>query len=304
MTSGKRKSLTGSRPAVVSWQLAGASVPGDSHLRTGTPNQDAYGWRPRCGQGESVAFAVADGHGGAEYLRSDLGARYAVRTVLSVLAHEFMPQLVTLSQNAEPDLTRIKRLSEDWLPRLITRRWSRSVLRHLRRYPLDLPGAYGHPERSEEEIGLRCYGATLVATLITPWFQLYLQLGDGDILLVDTDGAVSRPPLPHDPALLGNETTSLCSPDPWRLMRTHFQPTYEIPPALVLLATDGYANSFADEAAFHQVGADLFDGVEKNGLEATEQALPAWLSETSALGSGDDITLVIGRALFESGTIE
>jgi hypothetical protein len=36
-----------------------------------------------------------------------------------------------------------------------------------------------------------------------------------------------------------------------------FQVLVETPPALILLATDGYANSFPDEAGFLKVGSDL-----------------------------------------------
>ncbi|MEP7199158.1 MAG: PP2C family serine/threonine-protein phosphatase, partial [Chloroflexota bacterium] len=64
-------------------------------------------------------------------------------------------------------------------------------------------------------------------------------------------------------------------------------------PALIVLATDGYANSFADENGFLQVGSDLLELIRSDGLDAVNANLSAWLDEASQLGSGDDITLAI-----------
>jgi serine/threonine protein phosphatase PrpC len=65
------------------------------------------------------------------------------------------------------------------------------------------------------------------------------------------------------------------------------------PPVLILLATDGYANSFVNEAAFLQVGTDILEMIRADGLEAVQESLETWLSEASQAGSGDDITLGI-----------
>ena len=62
-------------------------------------------------------------------------------------------------------------------------------------------------------------------------------------------------------------------------------------PALVLAATDGYANSFADDAGFLQVGSDLLAMIRADGLELVSGELARWLSEVSELGSGDDVTV-------------
>ena len=98
-------------------------------------------------------------------------------------------------------------------------------------------------------------------------FILYLQLGDGDILVVAENGEVSRP-LERDARLLADQTTSLCSPDAWRDFRVRFQALVDPPPALILLATDGYSNSFVSEAAFLQVGPDVLEMIRGGGLAA------------------------------------
>ncbi|MBX2996879.1 MAG: protein phosphatase 2C domain-containing protein [Caldilineaceae bacterium] len=281
------------------WQAIGASVRGASHIRAERPNQDALRWWPRRGDGSTLILAVADGHGGDRYTRSHIGAGIAVRTAVQVLSRDLLN--LYAEDPAEPDLSQIKAMCEEWLPKVLVRRWQERVQRHLHRYPLR-PNEQAHwiaaaTSLSKPDHGLRAYGATLIALLLTPRFHLYLQLGDGDMLTIGADGRVSRPPLAADERLLGNDTTSLCMSDAWRSVRLYFQPMVAPPPLLILLATDGYANSFVDGDAFEQVGADLLDAIHREGHQAIKEQLPSWLAHTSASGSGDDITvaLAIGR---------
>ena len=60
-----------------------------------------------------------------------------------------------------------------------------------------------------------------------------------------------------------------------------------------MLATDGYANSFADNAAFEQVAKDIYGNIQQDGPATVADLLPGWLRETSEAGSGDDISVVI-----------
>jgi hypothetical protein len=62
---------------------------------------------------------------------------------------------------------------------------------------------------------------------------------------------------------------------------------------MVLVCTDGYANSFRDEGGFEQVGTDLLAIVERQGLDAVAGSLEGWLTETAQLGAGDDATLAV-----------
>lgn len=298
-------------PESVRWQAIGASVPGASHLRANRPNQDALRFWPRQAQGSSLILAVSDGHGGARYARSHIGAALAVRTAVQVLARD-LGDLIPGQENTpaqdnridnridnDLDLSQLKRDIEGWLPKILVRRWQERVQRHLRRYPLTrdekalltTPAADGKPATIRS--GVHAYGATLLAVLLTPHFHLYVQLGDGDILTVSADGRVSSPPLAEDSRLLANETTSLCMAEAWSSVRLYFQPLVSAPPALILLATDGYANSFVDVDAFAQVGADLLSAVQTQGVDSVNASLPAWLADTSSSGSGDDITVAM-----------
>lgn len=257
-----------------------ASVRGAAHKRNGKPNQDAVlSWE---GDDGTVVLAVADGHGGEAYCRSDRGAQFAVEAAVEVcrdLAGRLAPMAIR-------DGARTGRLGQE-LAREIVRRWQKrvdedrdggeeAVLRGRRR-----PAPPG---------STRPYGTTVIAALaVGAELVLLLQCGDGDVLAVTPGGTVDRP-VPPDERSFGNETASLCLPEAWTEFRCRLLDASELP-ALLLLATDGYANSFAGDEAFRQVARDLVASLEADGEEAVDRLLPRWLRETSEGGSGDDITV-------------
>jgi serine/threonine protein phosphatase PrpC len=278
-------------PQPTRWRVLGASVRGATHTRAGIPNQDALVWLPPAGIGWPLILSLADGHGSPRSFRSAAGAHLAVDVTLRELS-AFLAR-----QGEHPDLAQLRQLGNDLLPQAIVAQWSAAVAEALTRHPLEEKEL----ERLEAEAGANArqavethpflaYGTTVLAAAVTPFALLYLQLGDGDLLVVSPTGEVSRP-LPRDPRLLANETTSLCMPEAWKEMRVAIDPLTEATPALVLLATDGYANSFRDEAAFLQVGPDLVNLLRSDGWEVVQASLPRWLAETSEAGSGDDITV-------------
>jgi len=252
------------------WRFAGRSVRGASHRRRKLPNQDAIAWcaiaDPATADG-GVAAAVADGHGSSACFRSDAGAEIAVRSALAVL-EDFCAD-----RGKDPVA----------LPAELVSRWRAGVQAHIDTHPLGMP---------DGPAAWRVYGTTLLAVLATPDSLLYLQIGDGDILAVSNSGDITRL-FARDQRLLGVETTSLCTAGAAGEMRVRLEPLDGSPPALLLLATDGYANSFRDDAGFLRVGADLLDMIRTDGIEKVEDSLDAWLTEASELGSGDDITLAL-----------
>jgi hypothetical protein len=247
------------------WRIVGRSVAGASHQRRNLPNQDALGWWPEPGDGPLGVLAVADGHGSWYSPRSDVGARLAVATAVAVL-RDFVE-----CPPAHPG---------EELPAEIVRRWQAAVLADAGQRPL--------PEEFPDS--LLAYGSTLLVAAAVRESLLLLQVGDGDILVAAEDGRVSRP-LPGDPRLIANATTSLCALDAAADFRTARLSLREASPALILVSTDGYANSFREDAGFRQVGSDLLALIRAEGLAAVEANLEAWLKEASEQGSGDDVTL-------------
>lgn len=275
------------------WQVLGSSVRGASHVRAGLPNQDAIGWTQIGGQWRSLIVAVSDGHGSPRCFRSHVGSRLAIETALAV-SLEFL--------NGQPDLkslTAVKRTAEERLPREMARRWREAVEDHVGKNPLSeeelsaLESTDGAPAREAVAARpVRAYGATVLTAVVEESFIIYVQLGDGDILLVSGAGEVIRP-MANDERLFANETTSLSSREAWRDFRFGFQALAGSPPALILLSTDGYANSFVNEEAFLQVGNDLLAMLRADGVESVGRNLETWLAQATAAGSGDDTTLAI-----------
>lgn len=269
--------------------VVGASVRGAVHRRDGLPNQDAMAWTPPTESGGRLVAAVSDGHGSAKAFRSGRGARLAV-TVGVDAGSAFLDRLGgaglgALDQRAWGPLTRA-----------IVDRWAAGVRADLAAGPiseqeladladLDGPGA----RRAVEANPALAYGATLLVVAVLGSFALFLQLGDGDILVVPAAGQVTRA-LRDDPRLFANETTSLCMPDAAREFRVACRPLTRPGPQVLLLATDGLANAYQDETSFLQVGADLLARIGAVGIDAVAGELDAFLEEAS-VHSGDDVTV-------------
>jgi serine/threonine protein phosphatase PrpC len=258
------------------WKAVGATVRGASHLSRDLPNQDAWG----NADGEGAAcVAVSDGHGGKLHFRSATGARMAVEEAVAELS-------LLAKQNETPSYRDVQRMGQR-----VSERWNVRVRADLASNPLCVQELDSLEPEGRAILAQRpevAYGSTLLAAAATSGWVAYLQLGDGDILAVDQKGATRRP-LPGDPKLIGNRTTSLCQEDAVKQMRVRVESEM---PALITLSTDGYANSFQTDADFLQIGPDYLEIVrsDRNGLE---KRLSSILSEATRQGSSDDITLVL-----------
>lgn len=277
-------------PARPTFHALGASVRGTSHVRAELVNQDALSVWPPGATAPPLVLAVADGHGSAKCFRSDVGSRLAVEIVTACFR-----ELLERSESA--DLSLVKRELEETFPQEVERRWKVAVEDDLTRRPLLLKEVVTVGEKqgakAREAIETRpvsAYGTTLLAVVVYRTFIACVQLGDGDILVVDDTGGVERP-IADDPRLFANETTSLSGENAWRDFRVAFQSLADRPPALILLATDGYSNAFRTPEDFLRVGSDLLEMLRSEGVEYVREQLPSWLEQASREGSGDDVTV-------------
>ncbi len=284
-----------------SWQGGGACVRGASHVRSGLPNQDAFSWQfTDSATGFTGVLAVADGHGSARSFRSDIGSRCAVQVAVELL------EQFAQGFREQGSLAIIETTMQVELPKRIVQQWQEAIGQHHRAHPFgetELAKIDPASRKAVEESPSLAYGTTLLAVLLTDRFILYSQVGDGDIVVISDGGHATRP-LPVDERLFANETTSLCSlgrgssrspvtgpAGAWSEFRMRLDARLEQPPALILVSTDGYANSFRSEADFMKVGPDLLSLIQEEGLDQVYEKLENWLSEASQAGSGDDVTL-------------
>jgi hypothetical protein len=277
----------------MSWKAVHACVRGSSHQRSGLPNQDAAQCAVAPGTQGTVAVAVvSDGHGSPRHFRSQVGSSLAVSTVAGTL-QGFLRESVA-SNGKVPFVP--EQIHE--LERKIVSGWLAAVHSDMVRNPF----TQAELATLEKEDGLEgraavesspelAYGATLLAAGATDKVLLYLQLGDGEILSVSATGTTTRP-LPPDDRLIANETTSLCQPEAWKEFRSSWVIRPALP-SLVLLSTDGYANSFRSDEDFLKIGQDYLDVIRQQGIASLAEELPTILTEATHQGSGDDITLAI-----------
>jgi len=277
----------------MSWKVAHACIRGSSHRRSGLPNQDAVQCTVTPGTQATVAVAVvSDGHGSPRHFRSQVGSSLAVSTGAGILQGFLRDSMA--GNSPVPFVP--EQVHE--LERKIVSGWLTAVLSDLGNNPFTetelaaLEKEDGAAGRAEVENAPElAYGATLLAAAATDKVVLYLQLGDGEILSVNAKGTTTRP-LPPDDRLIGNQTTSLCQPEAWKDFRSAWV-TDEALPSLILLSTDGYANSFRSDEDFLKIGQDYLEIIRQQGIDSLAEELPAILTEATQQGSGDDITLAI-----------
>jgi hypothetical protein len=280
------------------WMVASASVRGASHERSGVANQDAISHLPAPNipnKGLCAATAVSDGHGSPKCIRSEMGSRLAVESALSCVSRFF-----------DGTEARDNRRFESDFPSMLVAEWRDKVSKHVRESPFTeaehaklnesagVAAAMALREAAAQADGAAlhlAYGATILLVVVTDCGIFYLQLGDGDIMAVSAAGDVEFP-IPEDPSLMANETTSLCMRDAVHEFRFGFHHMEKEPPALILVSTDGYGNAFASTPDFHKVGTDVLRMIRDSGMPQKEE-IESWLDVASRQGSGDDATLGI-----------
>ncbi len=280
----------------IEWRIIGETIPGASHLRAGLPNQDSILCIRESSRGLPIVISVADGHGSPKCFRSDFGSQFAVKKSAQIVG-EFLDE-----RRGRFDLAQIESKGKDYLPKEFVKKWRKTVEYHLKNNPFTEDEFKKLEEKSGasarklvEENPLLAYGTTSLTVAMEEDFVLYMQLGDGDILnATATTGEVTKP-LPEDARLLANETTSMCLPKAENDFRFFVQKiSGEQSPAMILLSTDGYLNSFASEAGFFQAAADILEMLRaENGFNDVNDNLKAWLEEATRMGSGDDCAVVI-----------
>jgi len=119
-----------------------------------------------------------------------------------------------------------------------------------------------------------------------------MQIGDGDLHLVDAAGRISKP-LPDEEAQ-GEATSSLCLPQAEAAARLRLLAADEVAQVTAVVAsTDGLAKSYSDAGAVHgsvqALATRLADGAEQGFIAEVS----SWLPQVSSAGSGDDISVAI-----------
>lgn len=262
----------------------GKSVQGASHIRSNTECQDSHK-KVVCEDG-TIIMAVADGHGSKSCPYSRTGSKIAVNVFCDILKNLYdgyadHPEQLLSYLNREGDITVSKAIDSEWKRRVVERhKKNKRDIGKLDDGSDDLSSVY------------KQYGSTLLGILITKQFVFAFQLGDGDICYVNSAGLelVIEPD-----KILGVETHSLSRENAWEKAITGVRrmTIEDSIPSMFTLSSDGYANSYKTEGEFHTTVTEYLALINEHGAKAVEDSLPSWLSETSAMGCGDDITMMV-----------
>lgn len=262
----------------------GRSIQGASHIRSGLKCQDSN--KKVILEDGTIILAVADGHGSKDCPYSSTGSKTAVNVFCHIMenlyvSYKDMPDQLASYLNREGDTQVSKSIDTEWKKRIVERhRENKRPIGKRRDGEDDLVGVY------------KQYGTTLLGLLITKNYVFAYQLGDGDICYVNNNGLelVVEPD-----KILGVETHSLSRMNSWEKSITAVRriTVRDNLPAMFSLSSDGYANSYKSEAEFHATIRDYLTMLGEHGSKAISDNLPGWLSETSEMGCGDDITMLI-----------
>ena len=252
------------------WSAIGDVVTGASHIRQGTVCQDALAIHTD--ETGFVVAAVADGHGSRACPYSDEGAHLAVQAAIRLLGSILMQDL----KGAQFTFATNK---DDRIPKQLEIMWKESVKeRHTSK------------GRGETDSLFVMYGSTLNAVAATDDFVFFVKIGDGDILMMSEDGPVQVLPTADR---LGEDTESLCMDGAWKYVRTQIMQMKDDRELMLVLASDGYSNSFTETGGFLKAGMDFFRLSSQEGLGSIKKSLSDWLRQSSDVGSGDDISLAL-----------
>lgn len=224
-------------------------------------------------------LAVADGHGGRRYSRSDVGSRLACEQAVAAVT-------AALHATPLPDQTAWLEQLRHGLPRAIEQGWREAVARHWRQAP-----------EGEEQGCTRLYGTTFGLLLLAPDWWGCTGLGDWDLVRVNS-GSGDAALLSEESlaAAAGEATASLCLEEAATLCssRARLEP---IAPGTgsftLLLSTDGVRKSCATDGDFLELCGQIA------ALPMGEQ-LGEGLAAITAQGSGDDLSIALGQWVLPS----
>ena len=273
------------------YELFSCSVRGYSHIRKDIPCEDFAMKREPDG---AKIFAVADGHGDPNCLRSGIGSEYACRIACESLAN--FARNVAENGFESRLFDRLECPSfMDRLIRSIVAKWTSEVDAELEQNPLteeELATASRLGDEFRRGIRTeRMYGTTLIAGLLTEKYLLLLQQGDGRCVVFDGEGKATQP-IPWDDRCVGTATTSLCDPDAAGSVRYHVINLEQNPVIACIAGTDGVEDSFPTSMdKTHAYYRNILAEACEKGVSAMEQALANDLSDLSRQGSADDVSV-------------
>ena len=202
---------------------------------------------------EITIIALADGHGSSKCPRSDRGSMIAVNSF-----YHIMKKYLEIYGEDEEDITHLmtflNREGDVRFAQDVCEEWQARVKQSF--YKNKVEGMTNEDGSIKWPSVFSLYGTTLLGMLITDSFVFSFQIGDG--------------------------VTSV------HRLEAESRESY-----MYILSTDGFANSYTSDKEYQKTCRDYLQMLQEYGIDVVQANLKKWLTETSELGCGDDITVVM-----------
>lgn len=284
------------------------SCQGESHILTNKICQDAS--FSETADGVSMAI-VCDGHGGARYFRSDVGAKIAIEATRScvsafikdvdvnLFANKPFTQKQAITSEASANAPTKDTKTDKALRQLfssIIYSWHMKMEQHAQENPLTDEERQTVADRYiadfENGKGLeKTYGCTLMCYVCTPSFWMAFHIGDGKCIAFNDEGQWSEP-IPWDERCFLNKTTSLCDSSALDEFRYCYEGDGHFPLA-VILGSDGMDDSFGETENMVNFYVQVLKLLANEGRDNALKTITEVLPQLSKVGSKDDMSMAI-----------
>ena len=275
------------------FNMFAASIHGKKYFERGLPCQDSSSTL----EFDNVqAIAVADGHGGKDYFRSDIGAKLAVEVAFEQIKI-FCNELTATERFADSGIKNFElRLWEEWR-KAVVKNWKKNSVRDDEPRWQTVSDKYKARFTSDEKYIPVAYGTTLICAVSIGSQVLVVQIGDGSCIMLQRNGEF-KAPVPPDNENFANVTTSLCDDDAFKKFRhviLDCEDDSPLSPVAIFLSTDGLDDCYPiyeNEKYLYKLYGVIVDSMKDNGFEATQVELRGeLLPYMTNRGSNDDISL-------------
>jgi serine/threonine protein phosphatase PrpC len=255
---------------------------GASHIKKNKPCQDCSSSH----EGNSYTYiVVSDGHGGDDYIRSDKGAEFAVKTSSECII-DFVSS-VKVEQLKDNDKALLAQLAKS-----IISGWNDKVWNHYSQVPLTNTELGELSEKAKQKYIIKqriesLYGATLIIVVVTEEYWFGLHIGDGKCVVKNYDLTFSQP-IPWDEKCFLNATTSICDSDALDSFRYYFS---ESIPAAIFIGSDGIDDCFTNDAQINNLYDAIIASFGQNEFVSALAELEDYIPRLSSKGSGDDMSM-------------
>ena len=249
--------------------IAGATAAGLSHQRNGVPNQDAHDFSRIQGPYPAIILAVADGAGSAP--NSHTGSRAAVQAATRALR-----RTMSIGPSIADDGIKMLRSAIDEAHDAI------SVQAEL------------------DDLKISSYATTLLLAIVTTQWTAATQVGDGAIIVMNSETGDSRTLCQSHSGEYANETTFITGKAQPGQHLAHSGHALTSDYDSIGLTTDGLENlalkmpERAPEAGFWR---PMFQWLRNDGEQSASYSLHHLLqSDRVRAKSSDDLTILIATA--------